>query len=360
MAVTLDNAVTEVLTRLGDTEGKVWTAARTKLHLQDGYDRFCERTKCLFDVFIIENLPPTGNWQTDLEKWFVQQKSGWGYTDDKLHTNDTTRGYGDDRAAGVAGVKVGGSYAQPAGMTRRGDGDFSVSGVTSYVRGGTLPDSVVGIVRVAFDKGDLMGISASRMNEIDPYWEERTGDPEWFINDSEGIYYLRVVPAADGAASYDTVDGSWGTLRYTDDTNVTTNTHGTNGFGILRYRTDCFPANGTWGTPRRIHPDDDNIKVDVFRIGRSLTDYTFELPEAYVKYVYYYAMSMLLNEDGPGQDLELAQHYLERFEMGIARLVKKEQQMMVEYEGALGKPKGAPMFGLGDPQASTDDMSAPT
>jgi hypothetical protein len=489
---TLEAGVTDVLDRLGDLDNKIWTRAETELHLQDGYDLFCNATKCLFDVYMIENLPQIGNWQTDLERFHAQSRSGWGLTDDKMHytsAKERSSGYGPAENAGV-----GGSYASPVSMTAPGDRDFNLSGTTETVYGGTLPDSTVGIIRVAFDRQDLKGMNAARMNQIDPDWEDRTGDPQWFVADNDGLFYLRLVPAADGGcANYDVVDGSWGTLRYRCDDAATAtltytgqpgngeyvlvsgvlylfvttlsaastntgkvligsaaddsytnlsrcinNSGGTSGtdynaplspataaatshptvsatvdtsantvtltallsqrilpfaslsvtetcsnmtassfslpsteddtidvgngagYGILRYRSSCHPTNGPWGIPRRIHPNADNVKVEVFRLGRPLSDYPFEIPDAYIRYIYYWAMYKLLEKDGPGQNMELAEHYKQRFELGIGRMKKRHNQTTPEREGRFGPAGEAVPFGLGDPYASDEDMAAPS
>jgi hypothetical protein len=252
-------------------------------------------------------------------------------------------------------------------MTSPGDRNFhatvdgSAGGVTHYVLGGTLPQTTVGILRVAYDRQTIPGITEARMNEIDATWETRTGErPQWFIVDNQGLFFVRLVPASDGEAVYDSVDGSWGTLRYTDDSTVTADTTGTGGFGILRYRTGCHATYGPWGTPRRIHPNALNTKVEVLRLGRDLENYPLEMPDAYIRYVYYYAMARLLGKDGPGQDTALAEHYMERFEMGVDRAVKRHDRMMPEREGSLGKAGEGLPFALGDPQPSDDDMTAPT
>jgi hypothetical protein len=143
------------------------------------------------------------------------------------------------------------------------------------------------------------------------------------------------------------------------DTDDTIDRGGAGGFGILRYRDGCHPANGVWGTPRRIHPNALNTKVEVFRLGRDLENYPFELPEAYMKYVYYYAMARLLAKDGPGQDVALAEHYMQRFESGVDRMIKRHDRMMPEHEGCFGTVSDGLPFALGDPQPSDDDIAAP-
>ena len=71
---TLFESVSDVLDRLGDLDNDIWSRDEITLHVRDGYDLFCRRTKALFDVIVIENLPRVGNWQTDLEKYLAEQK----------------------------------------------------------------------------------------------------------------------------------------------------------------------------------------------------------------------------------------------------------------------------------------------
>ena len=518
MTQTLDAAITDALDRLGDLANTVWSRDEIGLYLRDGYDLYCRRTKCLFDIYVIENLPPSGNWQTDLEKYLAQQIPGMGLTDSPFHfTNDFERNYGIDG-------RYGGSYAGPAGTTltrestipssrevvwasvvgatasgndltktassgwdnagavsaqqlASGDGyvettvsetnrgrmfglssgdtdqgyadiDFAFymhnastlfvyeggtartaslgtyatgdilkvaieSGVVKYyqndtllytslvtptypilvdtalntisatitdtvvdggawarasielatgdsiptaVPGGLLPQSTVDVLRVTYDDRELYALGSAQARRLDPNYESRSGDPQFFTFDKDGIFFLRLIPNAQGDAVYDTVSGSWGTMTYTDDTAVeivTTEVTGynTGGYGILRYRDDMFPTHGPWGTPTRIHPTTANTKVEVYRLGRSLDAHPFELPDAYLRYPLYWAMSRALHRDGPGQDMELADHFEQRFEMGIHRMTQKRAKMDRERVGSLGGAPTDDAFSVGWPQA---------
>ncbi len=75
MATTLEAAVTDVLTRLDDERAKVWSRGGIALDLQDGYDIFCRRSKCLFDIHVIENLAPIGNYGSDVERYLAESGS---------------------------------------------------------------------------------------------------------------------------------------------------------------------------------------------------------------------------------------------------------------------------------------------
>lgn len=349
---TLDAAVTDALDRLGDLRNTIWTRDELKLYLKDGYDLYCRRTKCLFDIYVIENLPPSANWQTDLEKYLAQQIPGFGLTDQPFHfTDDFERNYGIDG-------RYGGSYAGPAGMTSPTEAQYAdnVDSVPTAVPGGLLPQSTTEVLRVTYNDRELYALGSAQARRLDPNYESRSGYPQFFTFDKDGIFFLRVIPNAQGDAVYDTVSGSWGTMTQTDDTTVEVVTtevtgHNTGGYGILRHRDDMFPTHGPWGTPTRIHPTTANIKVEVYRLGRNLDTHPFELPDAYIRYPIYWAMSRALHRDGPGQDIELGDHYEQRFEMGVQRLTQKRAKMDKERVGSLGGAPTEDAFSAGWPRA---------
>jgi hypothetical protein len=576
--MTLEDAVTNILDRLADKENQVWSRAEIAEYFKDGYDQFCRRGKCLWDVWIIPNISPTANWSSDLERYHAETTPGFGFTDERFgFTAEDERGkpYGGD-----SNRYPGGSASmQPAVATRQGDvtqfkSDFSnLTTTTTQVKGGTLPQSVVEVSRVAYDERTLTGISSQRMRELDPRYETRAGEPQWFLFDKDGLFYVRVVPAAQGNASYDTVNsGGWGNLnqrvdsngdiidtidgvasnlsnpdriwgfeeaadgpyfeqagilsltasgtveqgtgkgggnaiftsqaangsRLTFDRNFTPATgnwtislwhkkdntnpfsgsghiifdgdgsttansrfrlnwpqqssptaptlqisdgsswttisgfsnisndvwylvtiaydgtdchmwvydgdsydetfsatvtpnasptstgaiHGratggrVNGttdqlyvwnsfvtqanvrsvmdnknptWGILRERNDIFAAGGPHGNPTQIHPHNLNIKVEGFRLGRDLDSYEVELPLAYQKYPIFWAMYRALERTGGGQDLQLADHFKGRFEIGVSRIEAKVREMDKERAGRMGGLRKMVPYGLGDP-----------
>lgn len=571
----LDNAVTSTLSRLGDLANAVWARSEIALYYKDGYDTYCRRTKALFDTYVIENLPPVGNWQTDFEKYLALQHAGWGVTDMPFHfTNDGT----SERELGVAS-QSGQNLIGPSGLTSPSDRQYvdtvdgGLSEVPTTVKGGVLPQATVEVVRVAWNSRNLTGLSSQQMRQLDPTYEIRVGDPQYYLWDKDGLYTMRFVPAASGDADYATISGGFGTLTqlteigstansdlrailgaywdmeeetgtgvrrdslgvydltpaasatritgingfgvqssntggkemtsaipigsptswsisawvknsavtgqgncygtFTNNTPyvtvavgsgshfaintdlaltngtktispnvwyhtaltfdgsttyklyvngvldatatraaatpaislyqvngstyidemafwndaltasqalalynggtglfyddiqgittasvVTTDVNGfnTRGFGILAFLdsfgnsdTSMFPSGGPWGTPTQIHPDQNNFRIEVFRLGRDLDAYDNELPTAYQKYVTFYAMAQALRRDGPGQDIELADHYESRFEMGVNRLWHKIQDMQPERVGRFGGGPAPETLTLGRP-----------
>jgi hypothetical protein len=365
---TLHSEVDDVLDRLGDKANVVWTRDEIELAYKDGYNIFCGETKCLFDYWVLENLPVTGNWQTDLERYLMEQKVGrsltdqpFGYTADHEKNQGVGGKYGGHKGVGpTPGTAVSDKAHYAAGVTR-------TAALPQTVPGGDLPHSTVAVSDVYYDRRRLVHETTAHLKRIDPNYENRSGDPEMYTWDKDGLYFMRVVPQASGGATYVTVNGQRGRNKQTDDgsTVVAASVGGkTNGgFGVLRYEEGGFPAGGPWGSPTRMHPHTENIDVEIFRLGRDLDSHVVELPDAYKKYVTFYAMAKALERPGHGQDLEMSAHYMERFAMGIRRMTRKSEDMSQEYVGKLGGGgEVGPSFGLGDPQTPLYDwgMTAPS
>jgi hypothetical protein len=342
VSLDLDYAVTSELRRLDDEDEAVWSRAEMVLYTKDGYDLLCRKTKCLFDMEVIENVPQTGNWGSDLEKYIAEHTPGMGLTDSRMHF---TAEY--ERGLGVGGA-VGGSTEGPTPATSPSEvGRFAAFGMPTKVATGRLSDGVVDVVRVTWDQLELFPEGSATVRRQDSQYEQREGgDPRMFTMDKDGLRTIRLVPPARGDADYATVDGSWGTM-----TQTTASVTVVGNYGILREVDGAFPAGGPHGTPTRQHPSTKNIVVEVARLGRSLDSHSFEIPDVYVKYVIFWAMHRALKRDGPGQDLKLAQHYASRFEMGVQRMqvrlkkVHKERILRMGFVSERQEP-----FGMGDPQ----------
>ena len=200
---------------------------------------------------------------------------------------------------------------------------------------------------MTFNNRALEGKASEWVRQHDNTYQQREGDPQLWTMDKDGLRFVRVIPAASENAPYNEIDGTRGTKRYTTETGVTV----VGSRGILRCRQGNFPSGGPWGTPVRHHPDTLNIRVDHYRLGRTLKRYPFELPHYLMKFVYFYAMSTALRREGPGQDIKMADHYMERFEMGVERLKKFRREMQRMRTAQMGaRPEGlSSSFGLGAP-----------
>ena len=334
----LKEAVDDALYRLDDTVSEVWTRAEMELYIKDGYDKFCRQTKAIFDIAVIENVPSAGNWSTDLERWHAEHTPGMGITDRKMHfTGEHERNLTTKSLEGPT------SATSPSDITLY---NANHTDLPSTVPTGKLPDGTVEVIRVAWNNITLTAMGSQTLRRMDPRYETLQGDPRFWTWDKDGLLTIRLVPVPNGDAAYDTIDGSRGSMKQTDETTTVVGTR-----GILREREGVFPAFGPRGTPRRQHPDEDNTKVEISRLGRDPQAFDFEIPRNYVKYPIFWAMSQALRRDGPGQDRKLAEHYSNRFELGINRMVSRMRDYTKERLGSIGHgAPGQPSFALGMPQ----------
>jgi hypothetical protein len=339
----LRDAIIKTQHRLDDDDGVVWAYDELALYVKDGYDLFCRRTRCLFDIHVLDNVPQTGNWSTDLERYLAENTPGMGLTDARLQF---TAGYERDKPIGPL---VGGSVEGPTPATSPPEGtQFDDFEMPTVMGTGRLPNSTVDVHRVTWDEWELTPEVSADMRHLDIQYERREGgDPQHYTMDKDGLMTIRLIPPARGDADYPTVVGSWGIMTQTDDTAVTV--VGT--YGFLRETEGAFPAGGPHGTPTRMHPALKNVNVEIARLGRSLDHFPFEIPDSHVKYAVFWAMHRALKRDGPGQDLKLAKHFADRFEVGIIRMkvrlrkVNKELTLRMGVQG----PSEEPFGGMGDP-----------
>jgi hypothetical protein len=198
---------------------------------------------------------------------------------------------------------------------------------------GSLPRDLVDIQRVVHDEVTLYGeFSLGLAREWDNRYESQTGDTDWFTVDKDGLFTLRRYPSGDGEAPYTEVIGWWGSE--TLDEEYTGEVIGE--WGTLVYDPEEFPIGGPWGAPTRRHPDVNNTRVEITRLGRDLDSYDFEVPDSHVKYIEFWACHRALKRDGPGQNADLSKHYADRFDMGVATLTSRVNQVQSEHTGRIG------------------------
>lgn len=336
------DAVASTMRRLDDELGEVWSYDEVLGYIKDGYNMWCRRSRCLFDMHVIPNVPQVGNWSTDLEKYLAEHTPGMGLTDNPLHFT------GSHEANLAVGGRVGGSTEGPTPATSPSEAAlFSAKGLPTKVATGRLPDGTADVLRITWDELELFPEGSADERLLDSQYEQRDGgDPRQYTLDKDGINTVRLVPPARGDAEYPTVSGSWGTMTQTDDTTISV--VGT--YGILRESDGYFPAGGPHGTPTQRHPAAKNIVAEIARVGRSLDGFAFEIPQQYVKYIIFWAMHRALERDGPGQDLKLSKHYSDRYGLGIERIkarlrkVNKEQRLRMGSGGETDLP-----FNMGNP-----------
>jgi len=323
--VNLYTSVDNVLKRLDDYPvvggESVWTRAEVELYLEDGYNAFCRQTKCILDFFYPENVPQAGNY---VGRW--------------------ERGYFDSGmiAVGLLGFTGGyweRDYAQasatgPANSTQPWEAEYleTIFAVSLH----PIPEDNVAVDRATHDRHQLSPEFTRWFEQGDRSFQTTSGDPWRFAMDRDGMSRLRVVPAGTGSATTYTVVGTFGLLRDAEDTDGLGTWAPAGSWGVLREIPEHFPMGGQYGIPRRLFSDDSNTRIEYWRLGKDPNEYAFELPARFMKYPEFYAVSKCLERDGPGQSMELAAHFMERFADGVTRMVRRLGECKRAVSGKIG------------------------
>jgi len=71
-----------------------------------------------------------------------------------------------------------------------------------------------------------------------------------------------------------------------------------------------------------------NVGLEDYRRHQtlSLDATTFELPDRYVKFIVFYAVYRCFKRDGPLQNLAAAAHYLQRYQLGLQRVLERKEK----------------------------------
>lgn len=325
----LHESVCNVLKRLDDYPSggeQVWTWAEVELDVKEGYDSFCRQTKCIFDMAYAENVAQTGNY---VGKWERENCTTGMISTGQLNF---TGGYWERDYAGAGDIG-------PVNSTQPWESTYLSSSHLNKIFAVAvhdLPDGTVTVDRVTHDLGWLEPEWTRWIEENDRDYQETEGTPSRFTLDRDGLGRIRIVPAGGGGATtYDT-SGTYGLLRSAASTDGLGTWAAAGTWGALREIPEHFPIGAPFGIPRRLYSDTDNTRVEYFRLGKDLDEDQVELPDRFMKYPEFYAQAKALEKDGPGQDLKLAQHFMERFAEGVSRMVKRLSECKRAVAGKIG------------------------
>jgi hypothetical protein len=213
---------------------------------------------------------------------------------------------------------------------------------TFAVSSKSIPEDNVAVERATHDFHQLSPEFTRWFEQNDRDFQTTQGDPWRFAMDRDGMSRMRIVPAGTGNAETATTSGTWGLLRDAGDTDGFGTWAPDGSWGVLRAIPEHFPMGGQYGIPRRLYYDDANTRIEYFRLGRDLEEYEFEIPARFVKYVEFYAQAKCLERDGPGQDLKLAAHFMERFLEGERRMALRIGENRRAVTGKIGSSGRVP------------------
>jgi hypothetical protein len=154
----------------------------------------------------------------------------------------------------------------------------------------TLPTNLLLIERLTWQSKRMVPLTRREAERIDPLYRTTEGDPVAYIVEGDGLTSIRYyrVPADDGAATDIYIE--------------------------YQRRAATLSSGGT----------------------------SLDLPDRYCDYVRHYVMWLAYERDGPGQNLKMAEHYRQRYVLGIDRMLKRKSAIhsaRIQRLGGSEKPR---------------------
>lgn len=205
------------------------------------------------------------------------------------------------------------------------DGLLTRSGASGAIPAtADLPATITSLERVTWDKRGIDAMTPNRLQNMDSRYELTEGEVYGYMWQKDGIRTLRKIRVPAQQCDTVAVDGSWGLCRSVTALGLAPTSVST--WGTPRRLAGHHPLGAEhFGGVRQFHLEGKNVRVEHYRQGRTMTDSSdiCELPERYADYLRDYAMAQCLSRPGPGQDLELAQHFTQRWARGMARVARR-------------------------------------
>lgn len=371
--------------RLGDTVGDIWTQAELERYLEDGYLQLVQRTRALWDsAHVPDRHSPAYN--TDATSATLVQSTrtwqSWAGTNrgERSAVNlglisDPTPYLGDRRRESDQDGLYS-AITSPADVPNVAD--------VAPPAESLLPAEVLAVERATWDGRILAPLTPKEADAQDREWEQYTSEPEAYVLIQKGArkllkrfrgpsspadsraytgevgilrggrrepdyetvlvdqilripltpfgqfasgvaasristlypyggFYVTAVPIPVG-----TIEVGWPALTETA-------TYAVSGgpFGIARRVPGAYYTNAPFGFPRRFNPGVNNTRIDYVKKPTAGTWSRFELQDWDTRYLLFYVLARAFDRASPAQDKKMAQHYLARFELGIAMMVAR-------------------------------------
>jgi hypothetical protein len=186
-----------------------------------------------------------------------------------------------------------------------------------------LPARVTEVERATWDDRQLAAYSRRTLRLRDPRFETSRGPVDGYVWRGDGVRTLRLIRVPSEGPTTIATSGSWGSLRNPLNSEAVSGS-----WGLVRRVAGHHPigyhAHAWLGALRRIVLDLKNVRVEHWRQARPLDgDAPIELPDRYVAYLGDFVQWRCFLRAGPGQDLQLAEHYHQRWERGMARMIRR-------------------------------------
>lgn len=191
-----------------------------------------------------------------------------------------------------------------------------------------LPEDFLEIERATWDNKRLDPFSSREIMRMDSEFLELQGDPTHYIMDMDGLNKFRKYPIPTVTQTSERAP------VYTED--FAPLPDGTiSNVDRCRLLSVEFARYGERTSRNTIVEYVKRLAMNTTNEGQE-----FELPDRYVKYLRWYVMWKGLEHDGPGQDLELAEHFKARWDIGINRVLRRKRRLMSRRTTILGAGTG--------------------
>lgn len=328
--ITKTEALARLQRRLDDEDEEVWTLEQLGHFLQDGYDRLCRDAQCLFDMEMYDPRPMTGNYTKPFEA---------GYMDGIVLSRFTVTREAD--AEFVDGSPIVSNHTRPTDAEYM---DSSLDGYTATPRTlGRLPAGYVAVDRVTHNWLRLSPEHEKYHRQTRSEYQTLQGGTFSYQMDQDGWQNIRLVNVPPTVVPSEEISGTHGAIRQITSYDLSDEPI-IGSYGALRVVPRHF-AGDEYGVVRRIVPDEDATRVELFRLGKDLDTHPFELPDRAVKYVEWWAMYRAYSTPGEGENKKLADHFQMRFYAGVEQIKSRVRSTMRARTIAMGSKRSTQLDG---------------
>lgn len=185
-----------------------------------------------------------------------------------------------------------------------------------------LPSDFYEVDRVTWNDFRCPPVRARELRDLDQYYMSQTGDVIAYSLDMDGIGKIRKYRIPSSDAGHYSVTGSWGTPRSLLDVDSAAPV---GSWGIARR---ILPMLGStpdpgWGIPRSPIPNmaAAQFKLEYYARGSDLTisGAAFGAPNYLIRCVRYYGLYKAFDQEGDGQDIQLAEMFHKLYLAGVQR-----------------------------------------
>jgi hypothetical protein len=176
MSITLAEVQTEVLQRLGDSAGAIWSESEIEGYIQEAYDELTAQTGCLFDMALFPDVPLAFSYTADWERDHILDvyNSGWAINGQAAFTSEFERDWVDNQPGPGNHNHV---WEEPD--------ETLIAAIVD------LPEDLYEIERATWNTKRIDPLRTRHIEHSDSRYELSRGSVEGYLQDKDGVNRLR-------------------------------------------------------------------------------------------------------------------------------------------------------------------------